>query len=125
MSVSDFLELCHHNELEEGVDLATASSSHSLPPFPRTRLCNYLCDVGQLQQKSLGDLCHHPHESWGNRALRSGGALVSQPCSKWVSPPTDHSVVLGSCALGIAASCSHPREVQALPGTLAILPLLV
>lgn len=114
MSVSDFLELCHHNELEEGVDLATASSSHSLPLFPSTRLCNYSCDVGHLQQKSLGDLCHHP-QSPGETELSQGkgalAAVVSQPCSKWVSPPTDHSgsVVLRSCALGTAASLQAPQ----------------
>lgn len=42
---------------------------------------------------------------------QSEGALVSQPCSKCVSPPTDHlgSVALRSGALGIAASLQPPQ----------------
>lgn len=128
MSISGFLGLCHHNELEEGVDLATASSSNPLPPFPSTRLCNYLCDVGHLQQKSLGDLCHHPHESWGNRAHPKRGCSgfsamqqAGQPTHRPVGICGAEELCPGNCSLPAATpdSC-RPRQ-----GLWAVLPLLV
>lgn len=111
MSISDFLGLCHHNELEEGVGLATVCSSHPLPPFPSTRLCNYLCDVGHLQQKSLGEKPVPPPTRVLGKQSSPKAALLWFLSHKWVSPPTDQlgSVVLRSCALGIAASLQPPQ----------------
>lgn len=110
MSISDFLGLCHHNEPEEGADLATASSSHPLPPFPITRLCNFLCDF-YLQQKSLGDLCHHPHESWGNKALpkrgRSGFSSMQQ-----AGQPTHRPAGICGAKELCPGNCNLPAATQ-------------
>lgn len=79
--------------------------------------CAIVCVMWDTFSRKAWETCATTHTRPGEAELsQSGAVLLSQPCSKQVSPPTDHlgSVVLRSCALGIAASLQPPQTSAGL-----------
>lgn len=87
--------------------------------------CAIICVMWDTFSRKAWETCATTHTSPGETQLsQNSAALVSQPGSKWVSPPTDHlgSVVLRSCALGIAGSLQPPQTGAGLARDFGHLP---